>query len=52
MVDAGGLNPPGRKAMRVRVPPRVRTATIRMGFEIAALLGRLLQGSWQRSFVI
>ena len=23
MVDAGGLNPPGRKAMRVRVPPRV-----------------------------
>ncbi len=50
MVDTEASKASARKGMRVRVPPRVRTATIRMGFEIAGLLGGLLQGSWQRLF--
>lgn len=31
MVDAGGLNPPDRKVVRVRVPPRVLRALVASG---------------------
>ncbi len=44
MVDAGGLNPPGRKAMRVRVPPRVHRLAVHEGAELAGGLGKLLRG--------